>query len=148
MLGISRAQAYRLVASNELPSVRLGHRVVVPLDQLDKLLRGMAPAMPLREALERMREELVEGRIRLLRDGWQPPIVFPLHNHCLRVVGRALRGQTTRKEVLEVLDGMYEVGVMRAERGDHRYRAERERWTALLRQLADTLGSEPETERG
>jgi excisionase family DNA binding protein len=30
MIGISRALAYDLVARGELPSVRLGHRVVVP----------------------------------------------------------------------------------------------------------------------
>ena len=39
MLGISRAFAYALVKRDELPSVRLGRRVVVPRDALERLLR-------------------------------------------------------------------------------------------------------------
>lgn len=39
-LGISRAHAYRLVAGGELPSVRLGHRTVVPLGALRSMLSG------------------------------------------------------------------------------------------------------------
>lgn len=38
LLGISRAFAYLLVARNELPSLRLGRRVVVPRRALDRLL--------------------------------------------------------------------------------------------------------------
>lgn len=37
-LGISRAHAYRLVASGGLPGIRLGHRTVVPLEALRALL--------------------------------------------------------------------------------------------------------------
>lgn len=38
MLGVSRSLAYALVARNELPSVRLGRRVVVPRQALERLL--------------------------------------------------------------------------------------------------------------
>lgn len=38
LLGISRAFAYQLVARNELPSLRLGRRVVIPRRALDRLL--------------------------------------------------------------------------------------------------------------
>ena len=37
-LAISRAHAYRLAASGELPSLRLGHRKVVPLVALEGML--------------------------------------------------------------------------------------------------------------
>lgn len=37
-LAISRAHAYRLVASGELPSLRLGHRTVVPVSVLQAML--------------------------------------------------------------------------------------------------------------
>lgn len=38
VLGISRAHAYVLVRAGELPSVRLGRRIVVPRRALDRLL--------------------------------------------------------------------------------------------------------------
>jgi excisionase family DNA binding protein len=38
LLGISRAFAYELVARHELPSVRLGRRVVIPRKALEQLL--------------------------------------------------------------------------------------------------------------
>ena len=38
ILGISRALAYSLVARHELPSLKLGRRVVVPRRALDRLL--------------------------------------------------------------------------------------------------------------
>lgn len=40
LLGISRAFAYKLVKRSELPSVRLGRRVVVPRKALEMLLSG------------------------------------------------------------------------------------------------------------
>ena len=40
MLGISRALAYDLVRRGEIPSVRLGRRIVVPVRQLQALLAG------------------------------------------------------------------------------------------------------------
>jgi excisionase family DNA binding protein len=39
-LGISRAHAYELVARGELPSLRLGRRIVVPRRELNLLLNG------------------------------------------------------------------------------------------------------------
>jgi excisionase family DNA binding protein len=39
VLGISRAFAYELVARHELPAVRLGRRLVVPLHLIEELLR-------------------------------------------------------------------------------------------------------------
>jgi excisionase family DNA binding protein len=38
MLGISRALAYELVRKNEIPSIKLGRRLVVPLAALLRLL--------------------------------------------------------------------------------------------------------------
>lgn len=47
LLGISRNLAYELVARKELPSVRLGRRVLVPRRALDRLLDvGGAPELP------------------------------------------------------------------------------------------------------
>ncbi len=43
LLGISRALAYELVARGELPSLRLGRRLVVPKRALLELL-GLGPA--------------------------------------------------------------------------------------------------------
>ncbi len=43
LIGISRALAYELVARGELPSIRLGRRLVVPKLALLRLL-GLAPA--------------------------------------------------------------------------------------------------------
>ena len=37
-LGISRAGAFRLAATGELPTIRLGKRVLVPIDALNKLV--------------------------------------------------------------------------------------------------------------
>jgi excisionase family DNA binding protein len=46
VLGISRALAYELVARGELPSIRLGRRIVVPAAALRALLedRWVRPA--------------------------------------------------------------------------------------------------------
>jgi len=38
VLGIGRGLAYRLARSGELPTLRLGHRLVVPKAQLQRLL--------------------------------------------------------------------------------------------------------------
>jgi excisionase family DNA binding protein len=38
MLGISRSLAYELVARGELPSVRLGRRIVIPIRAIEELL--------------------------------------------------------------------------------------------------------------
>lgn len=43
LLGISRAFAYLLVARNELPSLKLGRRVVIPRRALERLLDLDAP---------------------------------------------------------------------------------------------------------
>ena len=37
LLGISRAHAYRLVACGDLPSVRLGRRVLIPVSAIRAL---------------------------------------------------------------------------------------------------------------
>lgn len=39
-LGISRALAYQLIATKELPSLRLGRRIVVPRRALEVLLEA------------------------------------------------------------------------------------------------------------
>ena len=43
LLGISRALGYELVARHELPSLRLGRRIVVPRRALEALLEQAPP---------------------------------------------------------------------------------------------------------
>ena len=45
-LGISRAFAYALVARGELPSLRLGRRVVVPRRALEQLIEKTDQSIP------------------------------------------------------------------------------------------------------
>jgi excisionase family DNA binding protein len=40
ILGIGRSAAYAAVARGELPALRIGRRLVVPSEALDRLLRG------------------------------------------------------------------------------------------------------------
>ncbi len=40
-LGISRSHAYELIRQGELPSLRLGRRVVVPVASLEALVQGV-----------------------------------------------------------------------------------------------------------
>ena len=44
MLGISRTSAYERVRHGEIPTVRLGRRLVVPIAQLMGMLEGEPPA--------------------------------------------------------------------------------------------------------
>lgn len=43
MLGISRTSAYGCASRNEIPTVRLGRRLVVPLTRLAAMLDGERP---------------------------------------------------------------------------------------------------------
>ncbi|MGH9023547.1 MAG: helix-turn-helix domain-containing protein [Acidimicrobiia bacterium] len=43
LLGISRALAYELIARHELPSLRLGRRIVVPRRALEALVEQASP---------------------------------------------------------------------------------------------------------
>jgi len=45
MLGISRTSAYGCASKNEIPTVRLGRRLVVPLTQLAAMLDGACRAL-------------------------------------------------------------------------------------------------------
>jgi excisionase family DNA binding protein len=45
MLGISRTSAYGCASRNEIPTVRLGRRLVVPLTQLAAMLDGEQRAL-------------------------------------------------------------------------------------------------------
>lgn len=42
MLGVSRGTAYNLVRTGDIPSLRLGRRIVVPLQRLRALIEGEA----------------------------------------------------------------------------------------------------------
>lgn len=42
LLGISRGTAYEYVRTGELPSVRLGRRLVIPKHRFEELLNGEA----------------------------------------------------------------------------------------------------------
>lgn len=46
MLGVGRTHAYAMVKSGELPSVRLGRRLLVPAAALDKLLASCETPCP------------------------------------------------------------------------------------------------------
>jgi excisionase family DNA binding protein len=39
-LGVSRTTIYKLANSGELPTIKLGKRILVPIAQLDRLLNG------------------------------------------------------------------------------------------------------------
>ena len=43
LLGISRNSAYEAVRRGEIPSVRLGRRILIPTEQLRRLLAGEQP---------------------------------------------------------------------------------------------------------
>lgn len=43
-LGISRAHAFRMATAGGLPTVRLGKRLLVPIDALNKLATVKVPA--------------------------------------------------------------------------------------------------------
>ena len=47
LLGISRGKAYQCVREGQLRSVHIGRRILVPLDAVDELLAGTAPARPI-----------------------------------------------------------------------------------------------------
>ena len=49
MLGIGRNLAYELALRGELPALRLGRRLVVPVEQLDALLAGSGQPEEARE---------------------------------------------------------------------------------------------------
>ena len=40
-LGISRTTAYELVNREDFPSMRIGQRIIVPVDALDRWLEGV-----------------------------------------------------------------------------------------------------------
>jgi excisionase family DNA binding protein len=40
MIGVSRTSAWKAVQNGELPSIRIGHRCLVPRAALDRLLAG------------------------------------------------------------------------------------------------------------
>lgn len=44
VLGISRSLAYQLVACRQIPSVRLGRRIVVPRQVIDEILASATVA--------------------------------------------------------------------------------------------------------
>jgi excisionase family DNA binding protein len=39
-LGVSRGSIYKAARNNELPTIKLGHRILVPKAALDRLLSG------------------------------------------------------------------------------------------------------------
>jgi len=43
MLGLSRAKAYEAVRLGEIPSVRIGRRILIPRHRLEQLLNGADP---------------------------------------------------------------------------------------------------------
>lgn len=45
LLGLSRSSTYAAVQRGEIPSVRVGGRVLIPLQRLTALINGEAPAV-------------------------------------------------------------------------------------------------------
>lgn len=45
-IGVSRSHAYRLVRSGEIPVLRFGHRVLVPVALLDRLIEALMSEAP------------------------------------------------------------------------------------------------------
>ncbi len=45
-LSVSRAHAFRMAACGELPTIRLGKRLLVPIDALNKLATAAKVAQP------------------------------------------------------------------------------------------------------
>jgi excisionase family DNA binding protein len=43
LLGIGRSTAYELVHTGDIPSLRLGRRIVIPIDRLNRVLIPDAP---------------------------------------------------------------------------------------------------------
>lgn len=56
MLGVSRAFAFRLAARGELPTVRLGRRLLVPLSSLEEVLTPDTDPNSRRRRTRRQRE--------------------------------------------------------------------------------------------
>lgn len=56
VLGISRAFAFRLAAKGELPTVRLGRRLLVPLRSLEEVLTPDVEPSTRRRRARRQRE--------------------------------------------------------------------------------------------
>ena len=50
VLGISREVAYRAVSTGEIPSVRIGKRILIPRVALDRLLAADTPTRPVEAA--------------------------------------------------------------------------------------------------
>jgi excisionase family DNA binding protein len=44
LLGISRGLAYELVAKGDIPSLRLGRRIVVPRRRIEQMVEDAGPA--------------------------------------------------------------------------------------------------------
>ena len=45
ILGLSRNTAYRAILSNEIPHIKIGKRILVPKQMLNKLLDGDSTAL-------------------------------------------------------------------------------------------------------
>jgi excisionase family DNA binding protein len=46
LLGVSRASAYRAAREGTLPAIRLGHRLVVPVEGLRTMLKSAGKGQP------------------------------------------------------------------------------------------------------
>lgn len=111
------------------------------LDSGHTVVGGPLPP-PLRASLLSMRQQIVEHRHRLKEEGEQPPVLYPMLDHGLALMTRALRGHATRQEVEEYLTAIEAIRLERHRSGDTRYDAERDRWEAVFRQLAKALDAE------
>jgi excisionase family DNA binding protein len=49
VLGIGRSKAWELIATGELPTVRIGRRRLVPMSALEKYVHGLEQTAPMQE---------------------------------------------------------------------------------------------------
>jgi excisionase family DNA binding protein len=64
-LGISRATVYRRIADGTIPSLKLGRRVVVPVEALERLLVGPPAATPPIAPIPTSHSKLPDRRLRI-----------------------------------------------------------------------------------
>jgi hypothetical protein len=71
--------------------------------------------------------------------GEHPPGGAALASHGVRIIDRALVGEASREEVVELLEASAEVAEWRRERGEDPYEDERALWRYVFTHLAESL---------
>lgn len=96
----------------------------------------------LRADVERTRQQIIELRAVLERDGDQPASLWAIARNGVRVLDAALRGEATAREIREQVDAIHSLDAERKQHGDRRYVAERYRVVDVFEQLEAELAGE------